>query len=166
MCQQMARAPLATNIRTPKSQRGTNQIKSNQINNLCLDEQLRSHSTKLITASSLCVMSQNIAKNKPQDREQIGERGRQLAQYVQDLYASGARLWTKDMFRDIEAELAKEPKPHAIMIRSSKTIPRLSVAFIVSSILTVPATVVNGVLRRKQVPPEGPNRKIADLRFL
>ena len=100
-------------------------------------------------------MSQYIAESKARDREEISEGGRQLAQYVQDLYASGAKLWTKDMFRDIEAELAKEPKPHAIMIRSSKRIPRLFVAFLFFSILTIPVIVVNGVLRRKQIPLEG-----------
>jgi hypothetical protein len=60
--------------------------------------------------------------------QEISEGSRELAQYVRDLYASGAKLWTKDMFRDIEAELAKEPKPHAVMIRSSTHIPGLFVA--------------------------------------
>jgi len=51
----------------------------------------------------------------------VSEEAREMAKYVQDLYNSGERMWTKEMFRDIEAELAKEPRPHAIMIRSSKT---------------------------------------------
>jgi hypothetical protein len=61
-------------------------------------------------------------------RQEISEGGRVLAQYVRRLYDSGAKLWTKEMFRDIEAELAKEPKPHAVMIRSSKQIPEPLVA--------------------------------------
>jgi hypothetical protein len=69
-----------------------------------------------------------------QDHNEISESGRELAQYVRDLYASGAKLWTKDMFRDIEAELAKEPKPDAIMIRSSKRLLPLPVP----SILIIP----------------------------
>ena len=56
------------------------------------------------------------------EQEEISAQGKELAQYVRDLYDSGAKLWTKEMFRDIEAELAKDPLPHAVMIRSSKLI--------------------------------------------
>jgi hypothetical protein len=56
------------------------------------------------------------------ERQEITAAGKELVQYIQDLYNSGAKLWTKEMFHDVEAELAKEPKPHAIMIRSSKQI--------------------------------------------
>jgi hypothetical protein len=43
----------------------------------------------------------------------------ELVQWIKDLYASGAKLWTKEMLSDIEAELAKNPLPETISIRSS-----------------------------------------------
>lgn len=51
--------------------------------------------------------------------EPITEEGRELGQYVRDLYASGAKLWTKEMFQDVESQLAQVPLPETIMIRSS-----------------------------------------------
>ena len=53
-------------------------------------------------------------------RQEISDESKALAQYIRDLYDSGAKLWTKEMFRDIEAELAKEPLPDYVMNRSSK----------------------------------------------
>jgi len=106
-------------------------------------------------------MSQQNAQNTARDRREalekklepkrnrkISDGGRELAQYIRDLYASGAKLWTKDMFRDIEAELSKEPRPPTIMIRSS-TQP--SVIFSGGLILTTHS--VNGMKRSVQVPP-------------
>jgi hypothetical protein len=55
------------------------------------------------------------------DNTNLSPREMKMAQYVKDLYASGARLWTKEMFRNIEADLAKEPWPEEVMIRSSKS---------------------------------------------
>lgn len=55
------------------------------------------------------------------DNTNLSPREMKMAQYVKDLYASGARLWTKEMFRKIEADLAKEPYPEEVMIRSSKS---------------------------------------------
>ncbi|KAK7226980.1 hypothetical protein V2G26_014983 [Clonostachys chloroleuca] len=52
------------------------------------------------------------------DNTNLSPREMKMAQYVKDLYASGARLWTKEMFRKIEADLAKEPYPEEVMIRS------------------------------------------------
>lgn len=80
---------------------------------------------------SQCIVRSTARDNKTAvgiQRQEISEGGRVLAQYVRRLYDSGAKLWTKEMFRDIEAELAKEPKPHAVMIRSSKQIPEPLVA--------------------------------------
>ncbi|KAK6083946.1 hypothetical protein SCUP515_01642 [Seiridium cupressi] len=64
----------------------------------------------------------------------ITQKGLELAQYVRDMYDSGARLWTKDMFQNIEAELAKEPQPKSVTIRS-----------------------MNGELSSKAVPVDGIN---------
>ncbi|KAK9787177.1 hypothetical protein SCARD494_10707 [Seiridium cardinale] len=64
----------------------------------------------------------------------VTKKGLELAQYVRDMYDSGARLWTKDMFRNIEAELAKEPQPKSVTIRS-----------------------MNGELSSKAVPVDGIN---------
>lgn len=63
-----------------------------------------------------------LAREEPaRDRDhRISDNGRQLAQYVRDLYDTGARMWTKDMFRDLEADLAKDPRPNITMIRSSE----------------------------------------------
>lgn len=84
----------------------------------------------------------------------ISAAGRELGQYVRDLYASGARLWTKEMFRDIEAELAKEPKPVAVMILSSRLAgcpfsPPLPVS---PSDLADRSNTVNGAFTRMKVP--------------
>ncbi|KAL1311468.1 hypothetical protein AAFC00_004411 [Neodothiora populina] len=62
----------------------------------------------------------------------ISQEGRELAQYIKDLYSSGAKMWTKYMFYDIEAVLVREPRPHYTLIRS-----------------------MNGALRKKQVPLDG-----------
>ncbi|CAH0041332.1 unnamed protein product [Clonostachys rhizophaga] len=52
------------------------------------------------------------------DNTNLSPREMKMVQYVKDLYASGARLWTKEMFRNIEADLAQEPYPEEVMIRS------------------------------------------------
>ncbi|CAH0005498.1 unnamed protein product, partial [Clonostachys byssicola] len=44
-----------------------------------------------------------------------------LVQWIKDLYASGAKLWTKEMLSDIEAELAQNPVPKTISIRSIRS---------------------------------------------
>lgn len=51
-------------------------------------------------------------------QRKIGQRGSELMQYIDDLYAAGAKLWTKDMFLEIEEELAKAPQPASVKIRS------------------------------------------------
>ncbi|CAH0047812.1 unnamed protein product [Clonostachys solani] len=56
------------------------------------------------------------------DNSNLTPREMKMAQYVKDLYASGARLWTKEMFRNVEADLAKEPCPEEVMIRSMNDI--------------------------------------------
>ena len=43
----------------------------------------------------------------------------ELGQYVRDLYAGGARLFDKETFREVEAALARNPRPEVIQIRSS-----------------------------------------------
>jgi hypothetical protein len=52
--------------------------------------------------------------------EEASEQGRRMAQYIRDVYDSGAKLWTKDMFHDAEREMAKDPRPASIQLRSSK----------------------------------------------
>ncbi|CAG9983969.1 unnamed protein product [Clonostachys byssicola] len=52
----------------------------------------------------------------------LSPRVMKMAQYVKDLYASGARLWTKEMFHNIEADLAKDPYPEEVKIRSMNDI--------------------------------------------
>ena len=52
----------------------------------------------------------------------LAEERRRLAQYVRDLYDSGAKMYTRDMFRDLDWELAKEPMPDTVMLRSSTLI--------------------------------------------
>ncbi|CAI6096278.1 unnamed protein product [Clonostachys chloroleuca] len=42
----------------------------------------------------------------------------ELVQWIKDLFASGAKLWTKEMLSDIEAKLAQNPLPETISIRS------------------------------------------------
>jgi hypothetical protein len=49
----------------------------------------------------------------------ISPEGRELGQYVRDLYASGAKLWTVEALRHVEEELTKDPRPESVMIRSS-----------------------------------------------
>ncbi|VUC37014.1 unnamed protein product [Clonostachys rosea] len=51
--------------------------------------------------------------------------------YIESLYNSGAKLWTKEMFALAEAELAKQPIPQSVELRS---------------------TVVNGETRQKRLP--------------
>ncbi|KAH8658046.1 hypothetical protein BX600DRAFT_514569 [Xylariales sp. PMI_506] len=46
------------------------------------------------------------------------EQGERLARIVKDLYASGAKMWTKEMFSDIEQELSKKPMPDFVRIRT------------------------------------------------
>ncbi|VUC23782.1 unnamed protein product [Clonostachys rosea] len=48
----------------------------------------------------------------------IDKSTQELVQWIQDLYASGAKLWTKEMLSNIEAQLAQNPVPEAISIRS------------------------------------------------
>jgi hypothetical protein len=43
--------------------------------------------------------------------------------YIEALYNSGAKLWTKEMFVSAEAELAKQPLPRFIELRSSMSTP-------------------------------------------
>lgn len=61
-------------------------------------------------------MSQNKEESK---------QGREIVQCIENLYLSAAKLWTKEMFRDIEEQLAKEPRPDAVMMRSSTNISDL-----------------------------------------
>jgi len=53
-------------------------------------------------------------------QREIDDDSKALIQFIQELYDSGAKLWTKEMFCNIEAELAKEPLPDYIINRSSK----------------------------------------------
>ncbi|KAK7415735.1 hypothetical protein QQX98_005648 [Neonectria punicea] len=46
----------------------------------------------------------------------VGGRNLKLANYVRDIYDSGAKMFTKDMFRQLEADLAKDPRPDKISI--------------------------------------------------
>ncbi|CAH0058872.1 unnamed protein product [Clonostachys solani] len=42
----------------------------------------------------------------------------ELVRWIKDLYASGAKLWTKEMLSDVEAELTQNPVPQTISLRS------------------------------------------------
>ena len=70
-------------------------------------------------------MSQETVKDKwmeyavNEERQEISEGGREMAQYIRDLYNSGAKLWTKEIFRSVEADLGREPRPQDIVVRSS-----------------------------------------------
>ncbi|KAM5360946.1 hypothetical protein ACJZ2D_013400 [Fusarium nematophilum] len=67
------------------------------------------------------------------NQRNISQRGHEVLRYIRNLYASGAKLWTKDMFLRIEEDLAKAPQPASVMVRS-----------------------MNGELARKWIPyPEG-----------
>ncbi|KAK7430498.1 hypothetical protein QQZ08_003017 [Neonectria magnoliae] len=51
-------------------------------------------------------------------------RNLKLANYVRDVYASGAKMFTKDMFRQMEADLAKDPRPDRISVCSMNGMAR------------------------------------------
>ncbi|KAH9901896.1 hypothetical protein F4778DRAFT_738052 [Xylariomycetidae sp. FL2044] len=51
-------------------------------------------------------------------RTKYNEHGQALANKIREMYESGAKLYAKDMFRDMEAHLARDPKPKTIMLRS------------------------------------------------
>ncbi|VUC26884.1 unnamed protein product [Clonostachys rosea] len=55
------------------------------------------------------------------DTSNLTPKQLKMIQYVKDVYASGARIWTKESLRSIESDLAKDPCPEEIMVRSSKS---------------------------------------------
>lgn len=63
--------------------------------------------------------TQNDSSDTNPKEDETTEEGRKIVQYIRDLYDSGAKLWTKDMFRDAEREMARDPRPRSIQVRSS-----------------------------------------------
>lgn len=53
----------------------------------------------------------------------LTEHGRQLGQYVRDLYNAGGKLFDKETFRETEEAVAVVPRPAIIQIRSSTLLP-------------------------------------------
>ncbi|KAI1859063.1 hypothetical protein JX265_010540 [Neoarthrinium moseri] len=80
-------------------------------------------------------------------QDEVGHRvtkhGLEVVQYIKGLYDSGAKIWTKEMFQNIEAELANDIKPSSVMVRS-----------------------MNGLQRRRGVPAEGIDDKDPDMGFM
>ena len=73
--------------------------------------------------------SKDTSNNGSKDEENVGPRiverkisprGKELGQYLQDLYDSGAKLYTKQMFSDIEEQLTNGEKSDFLVLRSSK----------------------------------------------
>lgn len=57
-----------------------------------------------------------------EENQEVTELGRNMTDYVRDLYESGKKLWDKKWFDYVESELAKEPQPSWVYFRSSKYI--------------------------------------------
>lgn len=49
----------------------------------------------------------------------LTEQGKQLGQYVRNLYDTGEKLFNKDTFQEVENVLAADPRPAIVQIRSS-----------------------------------------------
>lgn len=59
------------------------------------------------------------------NNRRLTEQGKELGNYIRDLYDLGYKLYSKDTFRDLEAALAADPKPATFMLRSSKCLHRV-----------------------------------------
>jgi hypothetical protein len=76
---------------------------------------------ELIAQQAVAVREEVYRRNN----RQLTGQGVQLGQYVRDIYDAGGKLFTKDNFRYLEAQVALDPKPETIMIRSSMPISSL-----------------------------------------
>lgn len=110
---------------------------------------------ELIAQQALAVREEVYRRNN----RKLTKQGVQLGQYVRDVYDAGGKLFTKENFRYLEAQVALDPKPETIMIRSSmpypSSLPSFSSLVITKNIINVTNIVVNGTHRHKYVPIEG-----------